>query len=328
MERKYTFIPALTLATLLFVQTCNAANVTPLEQGFLNENEGRLYQQAPMTTLILKHQDLLEKLTALKFIEWASTHPNGVAALPAGREAKGFVKELAYYKKHWDSYFVQRELRHHNLKLKSFPDLSKLTLVQTQGLEKLKKPESTPSETQDNENSFFDKLKFWKGWGKAISLDNTDDFKAFAKTNYQSIMGISDENILAIDLTERTEESLALELQELENRLISLGGVGFYLDSMNSESSIGLNSIGTSKESKTRVVKLNKQIGFTIGLSSVLMNKDASIIIVAKGKSKGRAIKQALLTPNPSIPVVHFFEHPEARLYLSSGAEEKLLQPK
>ena len=100
--------------------------------------------------------------------------------------------------------------------------------------------------------------------------------------------------------------------QEYEDKIASWGGIGFFLGGIGPDGHIAFNMPGSDLNSKTRLVQLNyptaaaaagdlggiehsrDKVAATIGLGTITLKPDATIIIIAAGEAKAKVIADAI----------------------------------
>ena len=287
----------------------------------------------------------LGKIVSQRFMEWVHEHPNGVVALPTGRTPEFFIKTLEKYKLHWNSDEVRDDLK--NFHLSSFPDTSQLKFVM---LDEFFPMAST------HRNSFCRYIRKYYVELLDIRPDNvlTFDLVAEGVVTSEELMSFTDPDI-DIDLLHREPKNDTEVLQKdilqrvsaycdlYEQRVHSLGGIGFFLGGIGPDGHVAFNQQGHPLDSKTRLVKFNYpsaaqaagdlggielargKAAVTIGLHTITANRDATIIIMAAGEGKANIVRDALEgSVDPARQASALHGHPGARMYLTHGAACKL----
>ena len=287
-------------------------------------------------------------LTACRFLEWASTNPQGVISLPTGKTPEFFIKWTQYLLDNWDSKKGKEIREKYGLGKVSKPVLKDLTFVQID--------EFYPISSKQH-NSFYDYVnKFYiQGFGlskeKAI-LINSDDIPLAEGKHFSEIFPD-----LKVDLSLRFRDPIN-DLEKLqqksiymidewcgtyEQRIRDLGGIGFFLGGIGPDGHIAFNTRGSHIYSVTRLTETNfetqavaagdlggievsaNRLVITIGLDTIVYNPEAVGIIIAAGEAKAGIVKDSLETPMTNVyPATVLQKLKNGRFYLTKGAAVKL----
>lgn len=319
-----------------------------VEKQFLIQSGRReMYPNEYFSVIQVKDQYMLGKLTALRFIEWVQTHPNGVVALTSGNTPEYFIKFLYYYKKYWHKANVQEELRNHGIKSKDFPNTSNLKLVQVEEL-------------------------------YPIAPNHTQKISNYTLRNYVACLGIKPQNLLLMDIEQRgiiAEKGInivfmngivdlsvlscansQLELwqqralkelyafcKDYERRIRAWGGIDFFVGGLTLSGHLAFNEPGGSVDSKTHVVSLDYstaacvsqrvggmdyargKLAITIGLGTINIKPDAVKIIIASGGSKAEVVRNAIENKTTAqYPSSVLQQYKNSRFYITDGAASLL----
>ena len=322
-----------------------------VEKEYLRRSKRRdLYPNERVGVIEVENVAELGQLTALNFIEWIISNPNGVIGLPTGKTPELFIKWLRYYRENWNKDDVQKELETFGIglenknALKQFPKTSELHFIQL--------------------DEFF-----------PISPKQHNSFLGYIRKYYLSTLQIKEENCLLMDFSKlpifekndmhkifpNDKVDISLRDRKPKNNLESLqkqalqqvdefcknyeiqirkmGGYGFFLGGIGHDGHIAFNFRGCDPELGTRLVILNyetaaqsagdfggitntrNKAAVTIGLSSIVYNKKAKIIIMAAGEKKAKRVKDAIMLPQHRLrPSSVLHNLPGARFYLTTGA--------
>ena len=347
-----TLARTLLLLILLPTVVCSDSLYSPMESNFarvsnLDINLQNLDTQLPY--IVVEGPEDLGRLAALRFIEWVDDNPSGVVSLPVGKSAEYFIRYLLYYKKSWSTPEVKAEVVSLGIKLKEFPSMEQLKLVQTHEIFPI------PITHRRSIRNFI--LNYYVE-PLGIKLENT------------LLMPVVDRGILKKkgidvvfrnlgnidwDLTnknpknsiERWQKQALLEAngfcKEFEETLKSWGGVDLYIGSMGYQGELALNDVNTSYDSKTRLVHLGsitsaqiarefggiefakKSMGVSVGLATLSFNENATAIILVNGGVNSKIIRDFLnKSENSNIPAVVFNATENTKVYLSVKANNKL----
>lgn len=292
----------------------------------------------------------LGKLTALRFLEWATNNPEGVISLPTGKTPEYFIKWINFFLKNWGTKKVDEILTEVNFKSDKKPELSNLKFVQID--------EFYPINPKHHNSFYYYILKYYlSDWGlqkKNALLINT--FKIGTSQNI-SIEKIFPENKIDLSLRTRWPSNRQERLQketiqivdefcsEYENKIRVLGGIGFFLGGLGPDGHIGFNVKGSDHHSTTRLTNTNYEtqaaaatdLGgieisrnrhvITIGLESITFNKNVSAIIIVAGEAKSSIVRDSIQNGRSNIyPATALQDHPNARFFLTNGAALRLTE--
>ncbi|MBN1350082.1 glucosamine-6-phosphate deaminase [candidate division KSB1 bacterium] len=292
----------------------------------------------------------LGKLTALRFIEWVQGNPGGVIALPTGKTPEHFIKWVTHYLRNWNIENVQNDLAQNGINSAIKPDMRSLHFVQID--------EFYPINPQQRNSFYYYVNKYY------INEFGLDPEKALLLDTHQ--LGIPSgmplnlifpDNFVDLSLRTRQGESRLQRLQksvieavdqyctDYEQKIRSLGGIGFFLGGIGPDGHIGFNVSGSDHFSTTRLTQTNyetqaaaaidlggievarNRLVITIGLSTISYNKDAVVIIIAAGEAKSKIISDTIqLEKNNLYPATILHDLPNSRFYLTKGARKYLVQ--
>ena len=82
-----------------------------VEKYFLEKSGKKLRYEPTEKISVIQVDNFPElgKLTALRFIEWVQSNPNGVVSLPTGKTPEHFIKWIQRILEKWDSEAIQNE---------------------------------------------------------------------------------------------------------------------------------------------------------------------------------------------------------------------------
>ncbi|GHB38261.1 PIG-L family deacetylase [Mongoliitalea lutea] len=298
--------------------------------------------------LVVDNFPKLGLITACRFLEWVSSNPSGVISLPTGKTPEYFIKWTKYLLEHWDSHKGKEIRKQYGLEKTSKPELKDLTFVQID--------EFYPISSKQK-NSFFDYVnKFYlEGFGlskeKAI-LINSDEIPLAEGKHFKEVFPD-----LKVDLSLRFREAQT-PLEKLqqdsiylidkwcgdyEQRIRDKGGIGFFLGGIGPDGHIAFNTRGSHLFSTTRLTETNfetqavaagdlggievsaNRLVITIGLDTIVYNKDAVGIIIAAGEAKAQIVKDSLEQEMTNIyPATVLQKLKNGRFYLTKGAAVRL----
>ena len=273
---------------------------------------------------------------ALHLLLWIQNNPSGVISLPTGRTPESFIRALEWYKLNWSSLVAQENLRRWGIDTGSFPETSDLRFVQIDEFLWMS-PQHVKSYSSYVLSYYIDLLSIPKE--NCLLVD-------FSKMGFDldRVRGIIDGHEL-YDLHEINDPCFQDALQKVEQfcekyeqSIQLLGGIGYFLGGIGLDGHIAFNVSGSSKDSVTRIVELNKKSkqGFnqksryfnyavTIGLKTILQNPDVSIVLGAVGKEKASIVQKVIEGPKTvKIPASCLQGHKNSRFVVTSQAAHLL----
>ncbi|MBT3254094.1 MAG: glucosamine-6-phosphate deaminase [Candidatus Marinimicrobia bacterium] len=286
----------------------------------------------------------LGQLTALRFLEWVQSNPEGVVSLPTGKTPEYFIRYAEHYLKHWEDKTTSAFLEEVGFDHSRKPDLQNLQFVQIDEFFPI-------SPTQHN--SFFDYvMKYYiNGFGisaeRAQLIDATQIILPQGKT-YNEIFP---DDVVDLSLRFRQPKTTKGRLQkeaiervdefctDYERRIREKDGIGFFLGGIGPDGHIAFNVRGSDYYSTTRLTPTNfetqaaaagdlggievsqKRLVITIGLQTITHNPDATCLIFAAGEAKAKIVAGSVQEPaNNTYPAGALHNMRNARFYITSGA--------
>jgi len=320
---------------------------SPVEKHFFNLQDIK-NQTTNIPYIVLESFPQLGLITSLRFLEWASENPEGVISLPTGKTPEYFIKWTHHILNNWDNKELV-ELRISNgLTIDSKPDLSKLKFVQID--------EFYPLNPKQH-NSFYNYVCKYYIEGFGMSLDNAllINSDEIPLANNKDRRKIFPDNMIDLTLRFREadndkekeqQESIFLIDQwcaEYENKIRSLGGIGFFLGGIGPDGHIAFNVRGSDHNSTTRLTGTNfetqaaaatdlggieisrNRLVITIGLRTITYNPEATGIIIAAGEAKSLIIKNSLEhSPDVKYPATALTRLKHSCFYITKGAAKLL----
>ena len=321
-----------------------------VESVFL-EKSGEEFRYEPdekIGVLVVDNFPSLGKLTSLRFLEWVQQNPEGVISLPTGKTPEYFIRETLRYIKNWEDPAVTKELEKYGIEPSIKPDFSGLHFVQID--------EFYPIDPAQH-NSFYNYVTnyYINGFGldrdKAL-LINCEEIGLPEGKSLDDVWG---NNGVDLSLRYRAAAGLREELQkevlsridqwcvEYEDKIRSLGGIGFFLGGIGPDGHIGFNVKGSDLHSTTRLTEINyetmaaaatdlggmevssKSLVITIGLETITANPECTAVIIAAGEAKAGIVADSVqqerdvLYPATALQIL-----PMGRFYITRGACGKL----
>ncbi|MBN2357724.1 glucosamine-6-phosphate deaminase [candidate division KSB1 bacterium] len=311
------------------------------------ERSGRKFIYSPIEKIAVLEVDnfpALGKLTALRFIEWVQNNPDGVISLPTGKTPEHFIKWVIRYLQDWKSADIQKDLEDNGVDPAKYPHMKGLRFVQIDEFYPI-------NPTQVNSFYYYINQFYIRGFGldpKKALLINA--WNLGTKQNMTPADVFPDE-VVDLDLRTRHPRSYIEGLQkevieavdqyctDYEDRIRSMGGIGFFLGGIGPDGHIGFNVKGSDHYSTTRLTATNyetqaaaatdlggievarNRLVITIGLSTITCNPEVVALIIAAGEAKARVIKNAIEEPISNLyPATALHTVARARFYITKGA--------
>jgi glucosamine-6-phosphate deaminase len=292
----------------------------------------------------------LGKLTAMRFLEWVQDHPEGVVSLPTGKTPEHFIKWVTRLLDTWNSPETQKTLELSGIDPRRTPDMRGLHFVQIDEFYPIR---------PEQQNSFFHYVNkfyldgFGLDRGKALLMDCTKIGLEGGET-LEAVwpdfrVDLSLRTRQAANQLERQQQSVLSRIddwcQAYEDKIRSLGGIGFFLGGIGPDGHVGFNVRGSDHYSITRLTATNyetqaaaagdlggveisrNRLVITIGLKTITCNPQCAALIVAAGEAKASVVADAVQGPaSVLIPASSLRSLPNARFYVTMGAAKKLRQ--
>ena len=277
-------------------------------------------------TIVVDNFPDLGKLTALRFLEWAQLNEGAALSLPTGKTPEYFIKWVNYLLTNWQLKKVQNILESKGVNPAKKPNMKRFHFVQIDEFYPIKS-------TQHNSFYYYVNQFYIKGFGfnpKKALLINPDQIGLFES---ETIYSIWPEQTVDLSLRTRYPKSKLEEKQkrvlasidqfcyEYENKISSLGGLGFFLGGIGPDGHIGFSVEGSDHNSTTRLTQTNyetqaasagdlggveisrNRLVITIGLKTIVFNPDVTAILIAAGEAKAKIVQNAIQADkNLSIP--------------------------
>ncbi len=318
-----------------------------VEQAFLLESGIR-----EMTTKIpyitVSDFPKLGLFTALRFLEWASAHPEGVISLPTGKTPEYFIKYTQYLLTGWNEKNITSLREKYGLDGLKRPDLRGLHFVQID--------EFYPIDPSQH-NSFYNYVRnfyiggFGLDYAKAL-LINSEEIPLAGKHHFLEVFP---DYKIDLSLRFREAKSVLEKIQQdsiflidnwcsaYELKIREKGGIGFFLGGIGPDGHIAFNTRGSDLYSTTRLTGTNfetqavaagdlggievsrNRLVITIGLETITFNPQAVAVIFAAGEAKADIVKHSLESELDTVyPATVMQRLPDSRFYLTVGAASQL----
>ncbi|MCM8769345.1 MAG: glucosamine-6-phosphate deaminase [Candidatus Omnitrophica bacterium] len=291
----------------------------------------------------------LGQLTALRFLEWLQKNPHGVISLPTGKTPEHFIRWTTYYLSHWSEKRVQRGLCEWGLNPEK-PEMKDYTFVQIDEFYPM-------NPRQENSFAYYINRFYFKQFGLAPSKALLMDTWTLGTPPGMNLGDIFPEDLVDFSLRFRLPSSEQEEHQyqallaadrfamEYEEKIIQLGGIGFFLGGIGPDGHIGFNVRGSDHFSTTRLTPINYETAaaaatdlggieisrrkavITIGLQTITRNPTTTAIIISAGESKAKVVSEAIENvPSLLYPATALQKLPSSRFYLTQGSAVSLKQ--
>jgi glucosamine-6-phosphate deaminase len=300
--------------------------------------------------IVVDNFPALGKLTALRFIEWVQNNPGGVVSLPTGKTPEYFIKGVIHYLNNWNDVKTRNELDENGIDPGREPDMKSLRFVQID--------EFYPMDPTQH-NSFYHYVRkyyisdFKLDIKKALLIDCSQigvpdgmnlesvwpDYEVDLSLRYRHPK--NNQEIIQKGVLEAVDQWC----YDYEQKIRSMGGIGFFLGGIGPDGHIAFNVTGSDHNSTTRLTPTNyetqasaatdlggievsrKRLVITIGLSTITINPDCTAILVAAGESKAKVVRDAVQQEKHiRYPATVLRDLPNARLYLTHGAASLLVE--
>jgi glucosamine-6-phosphate deaminase len=326
---------------------CEFSNV---EINYLRQSgmEARYEPEERIPVIVVASFPELGRLAALRFLEWVQDNPEGLVALPTGKTPEHFIREVPRLLSGWDKPPVRATLEEAGIDPGRKPRLDGLRFVQIDEFYPI-------NPLHHNSFAFYVRRFYLEGLGldpERAQLIECDRIGLEPGTSLEQLWSADE-----VDLTlrrrqgrteqERRQKAAIHAIDEwcdaYEDRIRSLGGIGFFLGGIGPDGHIGFNIRGSSLHSTTRLAATNYEtqaaaaldLGgievarrrhvITIGLGTIIANPRCVAIILAAGEAKKTIVAGAITNP-PGVmhPATVLQKLPLARFYLTRGAAMEL----
>lgn len=330
----------------------NRNELSKVEKYYLEQSGKSLYYPPKEKIGIIQVSNFPElgRLTALRFIEWVLENPGGVVSLPTGKTPEHFIKWVTYYLKNWYEKDVQELFSGFGIDASKKPDMKSLYFVQID--------EFYPIDSfQHNSFYYYIQRFYFQNFDLDLSKALLININEIPTAENLSLDKIFPDKIVDLSLRYRMPKSRQERLQkqtiefvdefctDYENKIRKLGGIGFFLGGIGPDGHIGFNIQGSDHFSTTRLIQTNYQtqaaassdlggveiarnrLVITIGLDTIVYNKNATAIIMAAGEAKANIIRDSIESaPSNIYPATVLQILPRGRFYLTNGAALRLVE--
>jgi len=311
------------------------------------ERSGRKLYYSPKEKIAVIEVDnfpVLGKLTALRFLEWVQQNPEGTISLPTGKTPEHFIKWVSKYLHEWNQPSVRQDLEQNGIDPGRYPHMNELFFVQIDEFYPI-------NPTQANSFYYYINQFYIHGFGldakKALLINAWNlgirQGMTPAEVFPDEIVDLSLRTRQARTHLERLQKEVIDKVDQYctqyEEKIRSMGGIGFFLGGIGPDGHIGFNVKGSDHFSTTRLTATNYEtqaaaatdLGgievarnrrvITIGLATITYRPDTVAIITAAGEAKARVIMEAIEAPSSNIhPATCLHKLPNARFFITKGA--------
>jgi glucosamine-6-phosphate deaminase len=298
--------------------------------------------------IIVDNFPQLGLLTSLRFLEWVNENPEGVISLPTGKTPEHFIKWTKHLLNNWNDKSLEKLRKENGFSIYKKPDLYGLQFVQID--------EFYPIDSSQH-NSFYhyDQHYYMEGFGmdpqKGLFINCNELPRAKGKSLVEIFPDFKvDLSLRFRDLKSSLEQDQQKTIflvdqwcSEFENKIMDKGGIGFFLGGIGPDGHIAFNVRGSDHNSTTRLMTTNfetqavaatdlggieisrNRLVITIGLATIVANKDATAIIIAAGEAKANIVKASIENvPDVQYPASVLSKLKGGRFYLTKGAASKI----
>jgi glucosamine-6-phosphate deaminase len=326
--------------------------LTPVEQhGLATSPFDSLYPPTEkIATLVVENFPTLGRLTALRFIEWVQHNPGGVISLPTGKTPEHFIRWVNHLLATWNQPETRSLLEAAGIDPGVTPDMRSLYFVQID--------EFYPIDPGQHNSFYYYTTKYYiEGFGLDPARAMLIDASRIGMDPGDTLESVWPGHIVDLSLRVRSgrtkleqKQKLVLEridewCQQYEDRIRSLGGIGFFLGGIGPDGHIGFNVRGSDHHSTTRLTETNyetqaaaagdlggievsgNRLVITIGLETITHNPDCAALIIAAGEAKAEIVRLAIESEkNVLYPATALHVLPNARFYITQGAAKLLTE--
>jgi glucosamine-6-phosphate deaminase len=326
--------------------------LTPVEQhGLATSPFDSLYPPTEkIATLVVENFPTLGRLTALRFIEWVQHNPGGVISLPTGKTPEHFIRWVNHLLATWNQPHTRSLLEAAGIDPGVTPDMGSLHFVQID--------EFYPIDPGQHNSFYYYTTKYYiEGFGLDPARAMLIDASRIGMEPGDTLESVWPGHIVDLSLRVRSgrtkleqKQKQVLEridewCQQYEDRIRSLGGIGFFLGGIGPDGHIGFNVRGSDHHSTTRLTETNyetqaaaagdlggievsgNRLVITIGLETITHNAECAALIIAAGEAKAEIVRLAIESEkNVLYPATALHVLENARFYITQGAAKLLTE--
>jgi len=334
------------------IKKLNPTTASNVEMALLRKSKQKIIYPPveKIRTLVVQNFPELGRFTALRFLEWAQKNEGGVIALPTGKTPEYFIKWVGYFLEHWKNRKIQKNMYDSGLDVSHKPDMKRFHFVQIDEFYPIKS-------SQHNSFYYYVKQYYIKGFGldpKKALLIEPDSIGISKKESLNSIwpdhrvdlsLRIRLPRTKLEDKQKRVIAAIDQFCYEYDEKIKSLGGIGFFLGGIGPDGHIGFNVCGSDHNSTTRLTQTNYEtqaasagdlggieisrhrLVITIGLKTIVYNPDVTALIMAAGEAKAKIVQKAIQSERSlTVPASVLHGMANACFYLTGGAAKLLTE--
>lgn len=314
----------------------------------LNKQELIYPPTEKISTIIVDNFPALGKLAALRFLEWAQQNEGWTISLPTGKTPEHFIKWVTYLLTNWTDKKARNILEDSGIDPAHKPDMKSFHFIQID--------EFYPINSSQHNSFYYYVNKFYlKGFGldsKKALLINPNKI---GLSSGEELDHIWPDHIVDLALRFNHPRNVLQEKQkrvlaavdqfctDYETKIRALGGIGFFLGGIGPDGHIGFNVRGSDHYSTTRLTPTNyetqaaaasdlggieisrNRLVITIGLKTIVHNKNTTAVIIAAGEAKARVVRDAIQSEKSNeFPASVLQDLPNSRFYITQGAAKLL----
>ncbi len=298
--------------------------------------------------IVVESFPALGRLASLRFLEWVQRNPGGVVSLPTGKTPEFFIKWTRHFLVGWKTAETARELEAGGVDPSIVPDMRSLRFVQID--------EFYPVEP-GHHNSFYHYVNryYIEGFGLDAQRALLIDCSRIGLPAGLGLDTVWPDSTVDLSLRlrhartemERLQKDTLLRVDQwchdYEERIRSMGGIGFFLGGIGPDGHIAFNMSGSDHHSTTRLAETNyetqaasasdlggievakKRLVITVGLGTITFNRNCVAIVMAAGEARAGVVRDAVEAETGLMyPATALRALPSARMYLTVGAAARL----
>jgi len=328
------------------------SHLTPVEEYGLSTSPFHIAYPPTekISTLVVENFPALGKLAALRFIEWVQHNPGGVISLPTGKTPEHFISWVNRLLSTWDEPGTRSLLDGAGIDPGVVPDMRSLHFVQID--------EFYPIDPRQHNSFYYYTNRYYiEGFGLDPAKALLIDCSRIGLDPGDTLQSVWPDNVVDLSLRVRSANTELEHKQKrvieridqwcvgYEDRIRSLGGIGFFLGGIGPDGHVGFNVRGSDHYSTTRLTETNyetqaaaagdlggievsgNRLVITIGLATITYNPACTALIIAAGEAKAEIVRLAIESDkNVLHPATALQVLPHARFYITQGAAKLLTE--
>lgn len=325
-------------------------SISRVEQIALERSGHKLISTEKIGVIVVDSFPALGRLASLRFLEWVQNNPGGTISLPTGKTPEYFIKWVTHYLNSWDKTETQKDLEDNGVDPGRRPDMQSLRFVQID--------EFYPIDPVQHNSFYYYVSKFYiSGFNmdpqKALLIDcsqigipqNSDLDRIWPDSEVDISLRYRHPRNNQEEIQKRVIEAVDQWCYDYEQKIRSLGGIGFFLGGIGPDGHIAFNVTGSDHNSTTRLTPTNyetqaaaavdlggievarKRLAITIGLATITYNPQCTAILIAAGEAKAKVVRDAVQEEKHiRYPATALHELPNARVFVTYGAARLLTE--